>query len=420
MNIPQEISDFFAMLPNSMTFIYGKAVRDIIMGSTPKICRAVTSAPFSFLRRVFPENSNVSGKFRTTLNGCEYIILSARADMTDVCAVQDFTINSAAYSDITGLCDIFNAVHDIKNGIVRFMHPDEASISANPILMLKAVRLCAELDFRLDEQSERLIKKCASKIRLEHPHRIAAELDKLLMSPHPDDFRELHRLGLLKYIMPQLERCFGEPQKNKYHIYDVGEHIMNAVKNTPKDYVLRWSALLHDVGKPCCSSTDTNGIIHFYGHHHESRIIADDILHRFGIEHNTAKDILTLIENHDVRVDPSPVSVKKIMCRTGGELFEKLMLLQTADNMAKNPKYFTEKYKRIHSALIISKNVIENNEPYHYSQLMVNSRDLQKCGVRPGRETNDVMRALMDEIIHNPQLNSRNYLLQKAREIRKR
>ncbi|MDO5398848.1 MAG: HD domain-containing protein [bacterium] len=419
MNIPQEISDFFAMLPNSVTFIYGKAVRDIIMSRTPKICSAVTSAPLSFLRRVFPGGSNASGKFRASVNGCEYVLISARADMTDVCAAQDFTINSAAYSDITGLHDSFGAVHDIKNGIVSFMRPDETSVSSNPILMLKAVRLCAELDFKLDEKSESIIKQCASKIRLEHPHRMSAELEKLLMSPHPDDFRELHRLGLLKYIMPQLERCFGEPQKNKYHIYDVGEHIMHAVKNTPKDYVLRWSALLHDVGKPCCSSTDSNGIIHFYGHHHESRIIADDILHRFGIERSTAKDILTLIENHDVRVDPSPASVKKIMCRTGGDLFEKLMLLQTADNMAKNPKYFTEKYKRINAALKISRNVIKNKEPYNYSQLMVNSRDLQKCGIRPGRETNDVMRALMDEIIHNPQLNARNYLLQRARELRK-
>lgn len=418
MDIPQEISEFFSMLPNSMTFIYGKAVRDMIMGRTPKICRAVTSAPLSVLRRVFPGGSNASGKFRVSVNGCEYVILSARADMTDVCAVQDFTINSAAYSDITGLYDGFGAVHDIKNGIVRFMRPEEDFISANPILMLKAVRLCAELGFRLDEVSEALIRKCASKIRLEHPHRMSAELEKLLMSPRPDDFRELHRLGLLKYIMPQLERCFGEPQKNKYHIYDVGEHIMHAVKNTPKDYVLRWSALLHDVGKPCCSSTDNNGIIHFYGHHHESRIIADDILHRFGIDHNAAKDILTLIENHDVRVDPAPASVKKIMCRTGKDLFEKLMLLQTADNMAKNPKYFTEKYKRINAALKISQAVIENNEPYQYSQLMVNSRDVQKCGIRPGRETNDVMRALMDEIIHNPQLNARNYLLQRARELR--
>jgi tRNA nucleotidyltransferase (CCA-adding enzyme) len=217
--------------------------------------------------------------------------------------------------------------------------------------------------------------------------------------------------------MPQLDICFGEPQKNKYHIYDVGEHIMCAVKNTPNDYILRWAALLHDVGKPCCSSTDNNGIIHFYGHHHESRLIADDILYKYGIDRDAAKDILILIENHDVRVDPNPVSVKKMMCRTGDELFEKLMVLQTADNMAKNPKYFTEKYRRINEALKTSRLIKENNEPFQYSQLKINSRDIQRLGSRPGRETNDIMRALMDEVINEPTRNTREYLMQRAKAL---
>ena len=419
MNIPQEISAIFSMLPNSTTFVYGKAIRDMLMGIRPKVCRVVTSTAPSTLKKMFPDGSNVRGKFRVSVNGCEDVLISSRVDMQDICAVQDFIINSAAYSDITGLYDNFGAARDAESKTVRFLHPDDAAVHANPLLMLKAVRLGAELDFSLSLDSEQLIKANAARIRFEHPHRIASELDKLLMSPRPDDFRELHRLGLLKYVIPQLDRCFGEPQKNKYHIYDVGEHIMHAVKNTPKDYVLRWSALLHDVGKPPCSSTDNNGIIHFYGHHHESRIIADDILHRYGIDRDSMRDILTLIENHDVRVDPNPTSVKRIMCRTGGELFEKLMLLQTADNMAKNPKYFTEKYRRINDARKISRTVLEQNEPYRYSQLMVNSRDLQKYGARPGRETNEIMRALMDEVINNPQLNTRSYLLNRAKELRK-
>lgn len=419
MNVPPEISTIFSMLPNSTTYVYGKAIRNMLMGICPKVCRVVTSMPPSLLKKIFPGASNLRGKFRVNINGCEYFLISSRADMQDICAAQDFTINSAAYSDITGICDNYGAARDIESRTVRFLRPENASVYSNPILMLKAVRLCAELDFSLSEDSEQLIKANASRIRFEHPHRIAAELEKLLMSPHPDNFRELHRLGLLKYLIPQLERCFGEPQKNKYHIYDVGEHIMHAVKNTPRDYVLRWSALLHDVGKPPCSSTDNNGIIHFYGHHHESRIIADDILHRYGIDRDAMQDILTLIENHDVRVDPTPSSVKRMMCRTGGELFEKLMLLQTADNMAKNPKFFTEKYQRINEARKISRGVLERNEPYRYSQLMVNSRDLQKHGVRPGRETNEIMRTLMDEVINNPQLNTRSYLLSRAKELRK-
>ena len=108
-----------------------------------------------------------------------------------------------------------------------------------------------------------------------------------------------------------------------------------------------------------------------------------------------------------------------MMLRTGGVLFEKLMQLQTADNMAKNPKYFTEKYRRINAAAKIARQVMESGEPYRYEDLKVNAKDLQKQGIRPGRETTELMRALMDEVIAEPEKNSYEYLLRRVKELRK-
>lgn len=417
MNLPHNIKYILSIFDGYTTFIHGRAVRELLIGTTPKKCRIVTSAPVQVLSRMFPGASPSKGRIRVNVEDTELTILSAPPDPGYICSMQDFTVDAAAYSPVTGLFDRYGTQSDIDNRIIRLTDNTEECLRANPLLMVKAIRLCAELSFTLDPTTAELIKRCADTIKRVHTRTVTYELEKLLMSPHPDYFRILHQLGLLRYIIPQLERCFGEPQRNKYHIYDVGEHIMNAVKNTPRDYILRWSALLHDVGKPCCSSTDNNGVIHFYGHHRESRIIADDILHRLGVAHDSIREILTLIENHDVRVEPTAYAVKKMMCRTGGALFEKLMQLQTADNMAKNPKYFTEKYKRINTALKISKQISASNEPYQYSQLMVNSIDLQKHGAKPGRETNEIMRTLMDEVISDPSRNSRKYLLKRATEL---
>lgn len=418
MELPHSISHILSIFSGYTTYIYGRSVREILMGFTPHYCRIITTAPPSVLRRMFPRTGMMHGKLRTVIDGVDCTIIPSHSEPAEVCASQDFTIDASAYSEITGLLDNHRAVSDIRSKTIRFNICDEAAIHVNPLIMLKAVRLCAELNFTLDTDSSELIKKCAPLIRRISTRSVAYEIDKILMSPNPCCMRMLHELRLMKYIIPQLDICFGEQQRNKYHIYDVGEHIMHAVQSTPRDYVLRWAALLHDVGKPCCSSTDNNGIIHFYGHHHESKIIADDILHRYGIDRDAAHDILILIENHDVRVDPNPCSVKKMMCRTGELLFEKLMQLQTADNMAKNPKYFAEKYKRIDAALKLREQILANGEPYQYSQLKVNSRDLQKRGIRPGRETNDIMRALMDEVIGAPELNSREYLLKRALELK--
>ena len=419
MDIPQSVENILSLFSGYTTYIYGRALREILIGIMPKKCRIITSAPVSVLHRMFPGSPISRGRMFITLDGIDCTVISALPDAGALCAAQDFTIDAAAYSQTTGLIDICGAREDIADGIIRLRDNTSEAVLANPLIMIKAVRLCAELGFTLGEDSAKTIRECSSAIKRLPARNMLFELDKLLLSPHPDYFRMLHSLGLLKHIMPQLDRCFGEPQKNKYHIYDVGEHIMCAVKNTPRDYVLRWAALLHDVGKPCCSSTDNNGIIHFYGHHRESRVIADDILHRYGIDADNIRDILILIENHDVRVEPNSYQVKKMMLRTGGALFEKLMQLQTADNMAKNPKYFTEKYRRINAAAKIAKQVTESNEPYQISHLKVNGRDLQKLGARPGRETNELLRALMDEVITEPGRNSYEYLLKRAKELKK-
>ena len=420
MNIPDNIKEITDSLFGFNAYIYGAAVRDMLSGHTPSKCKIAVKAPLFELQKFFPKSSFSRGALMVTIRGTDCRIISLRDSISNLCAHSDFTVNSLAYSPITGIIDEFHGAEDVKNKIIRLTQPHEDALRENPVIMLRAVRVAAELGYSLSPDTQELILRRAVLIKQSDRHAVMSEMTKLLMSPRPDDFRTLHSLGLLRYIMPELDRCFGEKQRNKYHIYDVGEHIMNAVKNTPKDYVLRWSALLHDIGKPLCASTDSNGIIHFYGHHRESRYLADDILHRYGMRPEYIKDILVLIENHDVRVDPSPVPVKKMMAKTGGELFDKLMVLQTADNMAKNPNLFPEKYRRINAARYTAKAIIEKNEPYCASQLGVNAKDLMKIGFRPGKETNDAIRILLDEVVHRPALNRRDYLIKRAKEIKKK
>ena len=132
------------------------------------------------------------------------------------------------------------------------------------------------------------------------------------------------------------------------------------------------------------------------------------------------RDVSVLVENHDVRIEPSPPAVKRMMSRTGESLFEKLILLQTADNMAKNPEHFPEKKKRIDSAYNIYKEVLAEGQPYLVSHLAVNGKDLMRLGYHHGREIGDTLKKLIDEVIINPSLNNRDYLLRYAKECRKK
>lgn len=78
--------------------------------------------------------------------------------------------------------------------------------------------------------------------------RICTELTKMIVSKHPERLEEAYELGLTNIFLPEFDRMMQTPQNNPYHLYDVGRHtlqVMRAVSATP---VLRYAALLHDVG----------------------------------------------------------------------------------------------------------------------------------------------------------------------------
>ncbi len=421
-------------------YIAGGAVRDLIMGKTPHDFDIATNALPENVEKLFPKVIATGIKHGTVTviyNKTGYEVTTFRRDgdyldgrhPLDVefvnapredCLRRDFTINAMMYSPESGLLDYFCGRRDIRQGIIRCVGDAEKRFKEDALRMLRAVRFKAQLGFRIEDKTANAIKRCAVLIKKISRERILDEMNKILLSDNPDAFRDLNELGLLKYILPELDRCFGEPQRNKYHIYDVGEHIMHTVINTPADLILRWAALLHDTGKPCCPSVDSNGIIHFYGHHRESRRITVDVLHRYHMDNDSIRDIALLVENHDYRVEATHTAVKRMMAKTGAELFEKLLILQCADNTAKNPSHLPEKMKRINGCMKIQKEIISQKLPYRVSDLQINGRDLMGIGYHQGREIGDTLKSLLDEVIIKPELNNRVYLIKRAKEMRRR
>ena len=420
-------------------YIAGGAVRDLLMNKTPHDYDIATNALPDEVKRIFKRTIDTGIKHGTVTvihNQTGYEVTTFRSDgdypdgrrpasvrfISDPkrdCQRRDFTINAIMYSPKTGILDHVGGVRDIENGIIRCVGDAQKRLCEDALRMMRAIRFSAVLGFKIDNETERAIKAHSILIKKVSSERILEELNKILLSERPEYIGELRRVGLLKHIMPELDRCFGEPQRNKYHIYDVGEHIMHTIKYSEPDLILRWAALLHDIGKPCCPSTDAKGTIHFYGHHRDSRRIAVDVLHRLHMDSDSIRDITLLVENHDYRVDANFTAVKRMMSKTGAELFEKLMLLQKADNKAKNPKFFNDKCRRIDNALAIYKEVIALRQPYRVSDLCVNGRDLMNVGYRQGREIGDALKMMLDEVIINPELNTRTYLMRRAKEIRR-
>lgn len=422
------------------TYVVGGAVRDLLMGRTPHDYDFATSALPEEIKKTFPRTVDTGIKHGTVTvmdNKASYEVTTFRADgeyadarhpegvefISDVKSDilrRDFTINALAYNDQKGVIDCVGGMADIEKKIIRCVGEPERRFKEDALRMLRAVRFAVVLGFEIEENTAAAIKKYAILIKKVSAERVREEIEKILRSENPGGIVLLHEMGLLQYIIPELELCFSVEQRNKYHIYNVGDHIINAVANTPEDIIIRWAALLHDIGKPLCKSTDSNGIIHFYGHHHESVRLADDILHRLRLDNDSRKSILVLIENHDIRIDSNPVAVKRVMARMGEELFAKLLLLQEADNRAKNPKFLNDKIAKLSEVRVIYRKVLAEHQPYLTADIVVNGRDLIKLGFRAGREIGDTLHILLDEVLVNPALNNREYLMNRAKQLKKK
>ncbi|MEE0944202.1 MAG: CCA tRNA nucleotidyltransferase [Clostridia bacterium] len=421
-------------------YIVGGAVRDLVMGKTPHDYDITTSAKPAEIKSVFKKTIDTGiahGTVTVVENGVGYEVTTYRTEngyadsrhpdsidfITDIkedLMRRDFTINAMCYNDTNGILDYNGGQEDIEARLIRTVGNPERRFTEDALRMLRAVRFSAVLGFEIEEETAAAIKKCAALIRKVSSERILGELNKILLSDNPIYIGKLRDLGLMHHILPELDICFDTPQKNKYHIYNVGNHILHATAETKRDLILRWAALLHDIGKPICMSTDSNGIIHFYGHHKESASLAANVLRRLKMDNDSQKDIIALIENHDVRIEPTPPAVKRMLAKVGDKLFLKLLSLQISDNRAKNEKYLTDKLNRIEAVRKVYENVLAEGQPYMLSDLVVNGRDLIKLGFKAGREIGDTLKILLGEVLISPELNTREHLLKRAKEIKRK
>lgn len=421
-------------------YIVGGAVRDRMMGRIPTDYDIATNARPEQVKALFSHTIDTGLKHGTVTvaeNKIGYEVTTYRRE-SGYCDMRhpdkiafvetieedlkrrDFTVNAMAYSPKRGMIDLFGGEDDINERIIKCVGTAEERFKEDALRMLRAVRFAACLDFELAPEVLKAIRKCAVLIKNISPERILGELNKILLCDHPERMKLLYESGLMRYIIPELCECFETVQNNKYHIYNVGDHIMKAMENAPNDLILRWAALLHDVGKPACKCKDQNGIYHFYGHHRESAKIANDVLHRLRMDRDSIRDIIVLIENHDVRIESNPAAIKRMLARTGEKLFLQLLLLQEADNRAKNLKYLDEKLAKLHGVYNQYQRIIAEGQPYTVSQLQINGRDLIKLGFKAGREIGDTLRVLLEEVVIDPSLNRRDYLIKRALFLKKR
>jgi len=452
MLIPKEVKTVVEKLAKAgfKAFIVGGCVRDILRKAKPKDWDIATNAKPEQIQKLFPK-SFYENKFLTVtvqtqskkeeLKEIEITTYRSEAKYSDKrhpdqvkfartieedLARRDFTVNAIALS-LQGkkqeIKDPFSGQNDIKLGLIRAVGDPEKRFSEDALRMMRAVRFFAVLNdsvkWQIEEKTAEAIKNNARLIKEISEERIRDEFMKIIMSEKAAQGIELLReLGLLKYIIPEIEEGCNIGQ-NKHHIYECYEHYLKsldyAAKKNFNKYV-RVAALFHDIGKP--RSKRGNGQDStFYSHEIIGARMTNQILNRLKFPKKDIEKIVRLVRHHLFYYNPEEVgesSVRRLVRETGPENMEELLQVRMSDRIGSGvPK--AEPYKLRHLKYLIDK---VSQDPISAKMLKINGKDIMDIlKIASGPKVGQIIDILLSHVLLDPKKNKKEFLEKEAKKL---
>ena len=276
---------------------------------------------------------------------------------------RDFTINSMALRlPSLELVDPFGGQEDLHKGIIRTPGTPQASFSDDPLRMMRAARFASRLDIDLAPEVFEAMVDMADRIQIISAERVRDELVKLICGAAPRRGVDLLvESGLASFVLPEIPALKLEVDEHHRH-KDVYQHSLTVMEQAAAletgadgavpgpDFILRFAALMHDIGKPATRKFESNGAVSFLHHDVVGAKLTKKRMRELRFDNDTIKAVARLVELHmrfygygDAGWSDSAV---RRYVRDAGDLLERLHRLTRADVTTRNKR----KANRIASA----------------------------------------------------------------------
>ncbi|MCP6726930.1 MAG: HD domain-containing protein [Patescibacteria group bacterium] len=445
--IPSHVKKIITTLQDARfdAYIVGGCVRDLLLNKEPKDWDVTTSAKPKEVQKLFKDSFYENEFFTVTVltkskkeSEKQVEVTTFRSDITykdmrhpeefryaktldEDLSRRDFTMNAIALDSKGNIQDPFNGKKDIEKKLVKAVGDPKERFSEDALRMMRAVRLASQLEFSIEEETKVAIQDVASLLKKISQERIRDEFIKIIMTKDAMEGVELLRdTGLLRYIVPELEEGYGIEQ-NKHHIYTVWEHNLLALQYAVKNnwsLEVRIASLFHDIGKPRVKEGKGENST-FYAHEVVGGKMTRDILIRLKFSGNQVKKISKLVRYHlfYYNVDEvSESSVRRLVRKVGAQDMEDLLQLRMADRIGSGvPK--AEPYKLRHLRYIIER---AGKAPITSSMLKTDgSNIMNQLQLEPGPQVGSILSILLEEVVEDPKLNTKKYLVERTGELGK-
>jgi len=449
-NIPDEVLEVAQTLKEKgfEAYLVGGCVRDMLRRKTPKDWDLTTNAIPEEIEALFEKTyynndfgtvgvvlEEEEGKSTHVIEITPYRLEASYSNsrhpdevtfsknIDDDLKRRDFTMNAIALDPTTKeVVDHFEGKKDLENKTIKSVGDAHDRFDEDALRILRAIRLGAELGFMIESETANAIAKQASNLQNISKERIRDEFVRTLMSDRPMEALALsEKLGVLKYVLPDLERGIGVEQ-NQAHSYDVYEHNLRTLQHAADkkwSLELRLASILHDISKPETRRWSDEKKEHtFHGHEVVGARVAKKVMESLKFPKKTTSKVVKLVRWHMFFSDPDQITLSAVrrMIRNvdGEENMWDLMDLRVCDRIGtgrpKEQPFRLRKYKSMVEEAL--------RDPTSVGMLKLSGDRLMKiANETPGPKIGFTLHALLEQVLDDPKKNTKDYLEKEGKRL---